>query len=127
MNNTNARKILELDPLVPGASEALEALLVSDQPFAQRVLACASMPGLGRRSGIELGDLVPLHGFRFVQQVVAGLLQSALGKVARGRRHAHAQAHLQTRWQHVRQVCASSCTSSWPMSLRSCCTAWRVS
>ena len=79
MTNTNARKILELDPLVTGASEALEALLVSDQPFAQRVLACASMPGLGRRSGIELGDLVPLHGFRFVQQVVAGLLLDDAG------------------------------------------------
>lgn len=74
-----AREILELKADMPGLDERLAALLAADRDFAQRVLACAALPGLGRRAGLEEADLLPLCGLRFVQQVVAGLLLEDAG------------------------------------------------
>ncbi len=74
-----AHEILELKADAPGLDERLAALLAADQTFAQRLLACAALPGLGRRTGLEEADLLPLCGLRFVQQVAAGLLLEDAG------------------------------------------------
>ena len=74
-----AREILDLKADAPGLDERLGALLAGDPAFAKRLLACVALPGLGRRSGVEEDDLLPLCGLRFVQQVVAGLLLEDTG------------------------------------------------
>lgn len=74
-----AREILELKADTPGLDERLAALLAGGPDFTQRVLACAALPGLGRRAALEAADLLPLCGLRFVQQVVAGLLLEDAG------------------------------------------------
>ena len=79
MATGTAREILELTNSAPGLDERLGVLLAADAGLTQRVLACAAMPGLGRRAGIEEADLLPLFGLRFVQQVVAGLLLEDAG------------------------------------------------
>ncbi len=79
MADEKARDILELHAGAPDLDARLEAVLAGDPVLARRVLACASLPGLGRRSGIEEADLLPLCGLRFVQQVVAGLLLEDAG------------------------------------------------
>ena len=84
MNQSAARDILALDPGLPDIDAALGAALAADRPFAARLLATVSLPGLGRRSGIELDDLRPLFGLRFVQQVAAGLLLEDTGADATG-------------------------------------------
>lgn len=84
MTSSAARDILALDPGGSGVDAALHALLEGDAAFAARLLATVSMPGLGRRSGIELDDLRPLFGLRFVQQVTAGLLLEDAGADATG-------------------------------------------
>ena len=79
MVSDNARAILELTGGAPGLDEHLDTLLAADAAFTQRILACAALPGLGRRSGLEPADLLPLFGLRFVQQVTAGLLLEDAG------------------------------------------------
>jgi GGDEF domain-containing protein len=80
-----ARAILELDPKAADLDERLESLLSSDPPFASRLLAAVTMPGLSsRRGGTEVADLRPLFGLRFVQQVTAGLLLEDAGVDATG-------------------------------------------
>jgi len=80
-----ARAILELDPKAADVDERLESLLSSDPPFASRLLAAVTMPGLSsRRGGTEVADLRPLFGLRFVQQVTAGLLLEDAGVDATG-------------------------------------------
>ena len=74
-----AREILDLKADTPALDERLAALLAGNQDFTQRVLACAALPGLGRRAALEEADLLPLCGLRFVQQVVAGLLLEDAG------------------------------------------------
>ena len=74
-----ARASLELNSGAPGLDERLDTLFAADAAFTQRILACAAMPGLGRRSGLEQADLLPLFGLRFVQQVTAGLLLEDAG------------------------------------------------
>jgi GGDEF domain-containing protein len=84
MTSTPARDILALEPGTPELEVALKGLLEADPAFASRLLATVSLPGLGRRSGIELDDLEPLFGLRFVQQVTAGLLLEDAGADATG-------------------------------------------
>lgn len=84
MTSSAARDILSLDPAGTEVDVALKTLFDAEPVFAQRMLATVSMPGLGRRSGIELDDLRPLFGLRFVQQVVAGLLLEDAGADATG-------------------------------------------
>ncbi|MBL8383477.1 MAG: diguanylate cyclase [Burkholderiales bacterium] len=84
MTSTAARDILALNPAEPDIDAALKTLLDADPAFAARLLATVSLPGLGRRSGIELDDLRPLFGLRFVQQVAAGLLLEEAGADATG-------------------------------------------
>lgn len=84
MTSNPARDILALEPGTPDLEGALKALLEADPDFAARLLATVSLPGLGRRSGIELDDLEPLFGLRFVQQVAAGLLLEDAGADATG-------------------------------------------
>jgi GGDEF domain-containing protein len=84
MSSAVARDILGLDPGDANLDSALKALLDSDPAFAARLLTTVSLPGLGRRSGIELDDLRPLFGLRFVQQVAAGLLLEDAGADATG-------------------------------------------
>ncbi len=79
MATGTAREILELTNRAPGLDERFGALLAADAGLTQRVLACAAMPGLGRRGEIEEADLLPLFGLRYVQQVVAGLLLEDAG------------------------------------------------
>ena len=79
MATGNARSILELKADAPDLDAQLGALLAADAALTQRILACVALPGLGRRSGIEDADLLPLCGLRFVQQVVAGLLLEDAG------------------------------------------------
>ena len=79
MATGTAREILELTNSSPGLDERLGALLAADAGLTRRVLACAAMPGLGRRAEIEEADLLPLFGLRFVQQVVAGLVLEDAG------------------------------------------------
>jgi diguanylate cyclase (GGDEF)-like protein len=84
MTSSAARDILALDNGVGDVDSALKALLDTDANFAARLLATVSLPGLGRRSGIELDDLRPLFGLRFIQQVTAGLLLEDAGADATG-------------------------------------------
>lgn len=84
MTASPARDILALEPGQADLDAALKLLLDADPAFAARLLATVSMPGLGRRSGIELDDLEPLFGLRFIQQVVAGLLLEDAGADATG-------------------------------------------
>jgi GGDEF domain-containing protein len=79
MTSSAARDILALNPGGDDVDNALKTLLEADPVFAARLLATVSLPGLGRRSGIELDDLRPLFGLRFVQQVTAGLLLEDAG------------------------------------------------
>ena len=79
MSDQPARDILELQAGAADLDARLEAALAAVPAFAQRVLACVALPGLGRRSGIDAADLLPLCGLRFVQQVVAGLLLEDAG------------------------------------------------
>lgn len=84
MNQSAARDILGLDPGLPDIDAALGAALAADRLFADRLLATVSLPGLGRRSGVELGDLHTLFGLRFIKQVAAGLLLEDTGADATG-------------------------------------------
>lgn len=84
MSSASAREILALEPGAAEIDATLKASLDADPRFAARLLAAVSMPGLGRRSGIELDDLRPLFGLRFVQQVAAGLLLEDAGADATG-------------------------------------------
>lgn len=84
MTSSSAHEILALEQGTPEIDSALKASLDADPQFAARLLAAVSMPGLGRRSGIELDDLRPLFGLRFVQQVAAGLLLEDAGADATG-------------------------------------------
>ena len=84
MTSAAAREILAIEPGAPEIDATLKASLDADPQFAARLLAAVSMPGLGRRSGIELDDLRPLFGLRFVQQVAAGLLLEDAGADATG-------------------------------------------
>ena len=79
MASDKAREILELKASGPELDERLGALLAADPALTARVLASVALPGLGRRSGLEAADLLPLYGLRFVQQVVAGLLLEDAG------------------------------------------------
>jgi len=84
MTSSAARDILALNGGKGDVDTALRTLLDADPVFAARLLATVSLPGLGRRSGIELDDLRPLFGLRFVQQVTAGLLLEDAGADATG-------------------------------------------
>ena len=84
MTSSAARDILALNSGAVEVDTALKSLLLADAAFSARLLATISMPGLGRRSGIELDDLFPLFGLRFVQQVTAGLLLEDAGADATG-------------------------------------------
>jgi GGDEF domain-containing protein len=79
MASDKARDILELKSGAPDLDERLGALFAADPGLAARVLACVALPGIGRRSGLEEADLLPLCGLRCIQQVVAGLLLEDAG------------------------------------------------
>ncbi|MFN0160627.1 MAG: GGDEF domain-containing protein [Burkholderiales bacterium] len=84
MTLSSARDILALDPAEPGLEARVAALLAGDPQFGQRLIAIVALPGLGRRSGIEADDLLPLFGLRVLQQVSAGLLLEDAGADATG-------------------------------------------
>ena len=79
MASSVARDILGLDPTAADRDARLKALLEGDAAFTSRLLEAISMPGLGRRTGIERDDLLPIFGLRFVQQVAAGLVLEESG------------------------------------------------
>ena len=84
MTSGSVRSILELKAETSGLEAAVLSALDGDVAFTTRLLATIALPGLGRRSGIEAGDLLPIFGLRFIQQVVAGLLLEDAGADATG-------------------------------------------